>query len=148
MKKILDNSMYCGQAGLGAWCGEPKKPNFIEQWITKRKEIISNSPIHGNWCGGNWTGGHTHPYYGASSNYYKKPIDYLDNACMKHDMCFADCRNRYPCDVELRGICMNNCNSILTIESLVPNKSPIDSFTIILGMWPNANPGNNSCYCQ
>ena len=119
--------------------------------ITKRKEIISNSPIHGNWCGGNWTGGHTHPYYNVSSHYYKYPNDILDNACLHHDICFADCRKSFPCDPQSRQTCMTNCNQKLSDVSTSFNsviQQPLGSIAVRIGMIPKPTIEAKNCYCN
>ena len=60
--------------------------------------------IHGNWCGPNWTGGHcemydpAHDTTGPNGPYYNDPIDYTDETCKDHDICYYRCRRDHKCD--------------------------------------------------
>jgi hypothetical protein len=65
---------------------------------------------YGNWCGPNWTGGRKEQYDPSNVRLYKPPIDALDNACMRHDKCYYECRKKYPCDNKKRRKCMNDCD--------------------------------------
>ena len=62
---------------------------------------VQNNPInwidpkglskeHGQWCGGDWTGGKKEQYSPDhdAPGYYADPEDQLDNACKVHDKCY------------------------------------------------------------
>lgn len=62
----------------------------------------------GNWCGPDWTGGKVETY--TPGHQYKAPVDALDSCCMKHDICYYECREEYPCDYIKRDLCMTSCD--------------------------------------
>ena len=67
------------------------------------------TPIHGNWCGPDWTGGRREEYSSKrdSGNYYEKPVDPLDSACQTHDKKYEACRLATPCDNKAKERCMD-----------------------------------------
>lgn len=68
---------------------------------------------HGNWCGGNWTGGLEKPWDQLAPDEWRKvkgPIDPLDGCCVVHDKAYADCRNKYPCDQNARRECFKSAD--------------------------------------
>ena len=69
--------------------------------------------IHGNWCGPDWTGGREEEYSSKNMSLYKYPIDKLDGACKRHDICYARCRADDPCDPQARSQCFLKCDATL-----------------------------------
>ena len=69
--------------------------------------------VHGNWCGGDWTGGKKEQYTPHPPGYYKDAKDPLDSACETHDKCYYSCREEYPCDKVSRGQCFLVCDGVL-----------------------------------
>jgi RHS repeat-associated protein len=70
--------------------------------------------IYGNWCGPDWTGGRKEAYTPRPPGYYRTPINELDSACEKHDICYYQCRDDHPCDGEMRSQCFRTCDRALT----------------------------------
>jgi hypothetical protein len=62
---------------------------------------------YGNWCGPGWSGGNQNPPLG--------PVDSLDAACMRHDLCY----DRY-------GYGNDACDRHLVQSCLGLAKNPID----------------------
>jgi RHS repeat-associated protein len=104
-------------------------------------------PIFGNWCGPNWTGGQHEPYipsHGDIPGYYKPPIDYVDEVCSYHDICYANCRNSHPCNKGARRHCMRHCDHILVHQMSTNARSIFNPFGVVVGLaigldfWPPA----------
>ncbi len=74
-------------------------------------------PDHGNWCGPNWTGGQKEVYDPTHASLYKPPVDALDTACQRHDICYYERRRDFPCDQKARGECMTRCDRELSQQS-------------------------------
>jgi RHS repeat-associated protein len=106
-------------------------------------------PIYGWWCGPNWTGGHFAPYDPRKdkNGYYKPPIDAVDSVCRDHDLCYAQCRQTYPCQKGMRQDCMRNCDAQLIYDmDSAGGAGPIIGAGID---WFNEhpNPGKNDPRC-
>jgi RHS repeat-associated protein len=115
--------------------------------------------IYGNWCGPDWTGGHKESYDPGHDHlmadgkpYYKPPDDALDKACMKHDMCYYNCRADNKCDKTARKNCMVSCNRELAGAAhnsgiSGPREWAIETYMQNYGP-PDSNVGSNeSCGC-
>lgn len=109
--------------------------------------------VHGNWCGPNWTGGRVQPYVEASDGHYASSTDYTDEACKRHDQCFAMCREANPCEKNARKACMTSCNTNL-VNSQRFNSSSGTSFMTSLAIWltiqlpPDPEENSPSCTCE
>jgi len=80
---------------------------------------ISGIPIviHGYWCGPNWTGGYAKEWNQLTPSQQANalpPVDPVDAACMKHDKCYGNCRDKYPCRPDGRANCFNDCDFALS----------------------------------
>ncbi len=106
--------------------------------------------IYGNWCGPNWTGRRQEPYSPQTRAYYAPPIDGLDAACTKHDICYYKCRQAFPCDPDRRSRCFRSCDDQLSNAAYA-----------IGGFWGNVigaaidrpgkrdpEPNDPSCSCE
>lgn len=107
----------------------------------------------GNWCGPNWTGGRGETY--NPGHRYQPPVDLLDMGCMRHDKCYFQCREGYPCDKSARGECMTRCDRVLAHDALRTGLGrPIGLVPSGLGLllWMGTNiwpePGDDSPKCQ
>jgi hypothetical protein len=40
----------------------------------------------------------------------KPPEDELDSCCEVHDKCHADCRTKFPCDMDQQKRCLEGCD--------------------------------------
>ena len=69
---------------------------------------------YGNWCGPDWTGGRRDVFNRHRLGFYSPPIDGLDAACVKHDICYYKCRRAHPCNRGDRSSCFRNCDRQLT----------------------------------
>ena len=76
--------------------------------------------MHGQWCGGDWTGGNKEQYSPDHDipGYYSDPEDPLDGACKVHDKCYYKCRDKFPCDKKARGQCFLVCDGALDDAAL------------------------------
>ena len=110
--------------------------------------------IHGNWCGPDWTGGQREPFnYSSPPDHYLPPTDYTDASCMRHDKCFATCRELNPCDKKKRAVCMASCNSDLVSAQRFGSSSGT-SLVTSLAIWlaiqlpPNPEEDAANCGCE
>ena len=116
---------------------------------------LTNFKYHGNWCGPGWTGGHWESYSSQNdkNGYYKQPIDMMDKACQNHDKCYAQCRDTFPCNKQLRGQCMTQCDRDLGRASENTKISSQNSYANKFGLelWMNHNnfpdAGDNAVSC-
>jgi RHS repeat-associated protein len=69
---------------------------------------------YGNWCGPGWTGGRREVFNRHRAGFYSPPIDGLDAACVKHDICYYKCRQTHSCDPGARSDCFRGCDHHLT----------------------------------
>jgi len=71
---------------------------------------------HGEYCGPDWTGGRAESYDPKHENKYKAPIDKLDKACRRHDICYYTCRQQHGggCNVVDRKLCYRKCDDALS----------------------------------
>lgn len=137
----LDTERICGTCALGdmnclLYGGNLCFPGS-EVSIGKGK-----FPVQGNWCGPTWTGGHMQEYTPMPAGYYAAPEGTTDAACMKHDMAYYDCRQKYPCDRNARASCMTAANKILR-KAAWQNSS----YLVWAGMFFSPDPGANSTSC-
>ena len=99
----------------------------------------------GYWCGPGWTGGQWGSY--TPGHVYRAPRNGLDNACMNHDMCYYECREKFPCDSNNRQECMTNCNKILADEAVAAGHK----YSSPLWWWMKHAPAlrePNNCSCK
>ena len=116
---------------------------------------LTNFKYHGNWCGPGWTGGHWESYSSQNdkNGYYKQPIDMMDKTCQNHDKCYAQCRETFPCNKQLRGQCMAQCDRDLGRASENTKISSQNSYANKFGLelWMNHNTfpdaGDNAVSC-
>jgi RHS repeat-associated protein len=98
-------------------------PYGLQQaWNTKKpprpgKLRGGGAIIYGFWCGPDYTGGLNESYDPADEWQYQGPIDQLDMACRRHDICYYNCRQQHKCDGPGRKKCMTGCNRILGAEA-------------------------------
>lgn len=124
--------------------------NINGSWTNKIPPSWQSFPddfiVHGFWCGPGWTGGQRGAYSPANGNKYKPPIDNLDSACITHDICYASCRAKYPCDPDARSQCFEQCDKTLASQTGVG----FDDLQIWLTMsrLTKRDPGPNRDYCQ
>ncbi len=106
------------------------------------------SPIYGNWCGPNWTGGWEEEYSPAHDGVYLPPINNVDYFCMQHDKCYFRCRANHPCNRGDRQNCMRVCDRDLIRDEPDTTWGNIISNGI---QWFNKNPDpgtNEHCGCK
>ena len=58
------------------------------EWTDPTGLKIGSGQVHGNWCGGDWTGGLPEEYNPADEGLHKAPTNALDTACQTHDKCY------------------------------------------------------------
>jgi RHS repeat-associated protein len=131
-------------------------------------EPISNSDnyglqkLHGNWCGPDFTGGFSKSYDKldeAEKKAVLPPVDKLDQCCQIHDVVYAACRKKFPCDADARQQCFQEADRQLAqcaVSSgkeygahflLMGNpKSRISSYMI--SSKPSAEENDASCSCK
>ena len=83
------------------------------EWTDPTGLKIGSGQVHGNWCGGDWTGGLPEEYNPADEGLHKAPTDALDTACQTHDKCYFKCREQFPCQPEFRSDCFSKCDAAL-----------------------------------
>ena len=108
---------------------------------------LTPHPIYGWWCGPDWTGGHAEQYTPHEPGYYLPPDGALDEACMRHDVCYYSCRKTYPCNPSARSTCFKMCDNMLRDEAM-----RIGGFwgRVIGGAMDRPgkrDPGPNDCGC-
>lgn len=114
--------------------GQTNNYGYVEGSPINNADPKGLSKVHGNWCGPDWTGGRVQPYVEAADGYYASSTDYTDEACKRHDKCFAMCREVNPCDKNARKACMTSCNTNL-VNAQRFNSSSGTSFMISLAIW-------------
>ena len=73
--------------------------------------------LYGSWCGPDWTGGFRKSYDKMDAierSAALPPIDNLDRCCQSHDITYADCRAKYPCDAKTRKQCFQDADRRLS----------------------------------
>jgi len=99
--------------------------------------------LYGNYCGPNWTGGFRKSYDeldSAERSAALSPIDDLDQCCQTHDITYADCRTKYPCDKKARQQCFQKADrSLSSCAAGTTGNSPRQ---LILMIGDPANGGN------
>ena len=73
--------------------------------------------LYGSWCGPDWTGGFRKSYNELDAIQRKAvlpPVDDLDQCCQSHDITYASCREKYPCDPEARKKCFKEADRNLS----------------------------------
>ena len=106
---------------------------------------------HGNWCGPDWTGGRKEEYSRKNMSLYKDPIDKLDGACKRHDICYERRRSDNPCDQNDRTQCFLKCDT--TSGGAAENERGFAAFKVEKAMkrpsWlAPVTPGRNSDQCM
>lgn len=103
---------------------------------------------HGNWCGPDWTGGQMGPYMPIGTD-YRPPVDALDAACKRHDICYYDCRNESPCEATQRGQCMTRCDRALATEARASGHGYMSPlwWWMSLNNTPDPGPDTVGCGC-
>ena len=124
--------------------------------------------LYGSWCGPDWTGGFRKTYNELDTverQVALAPIDSLDQCCQVHDVTYASCRERFPCNPKGRSQCfqeadrrLSSCSAgtsggsrqlILMIVNSAnggnPNKS-IEEF--MRDSTPGGGGNSDSCGCQ
>ena len=106
--------------------------------------------IYGKWCGPNWTGGRREIYTPHGSGYYTPPVDGLDAACTKHDICYYKCRKTYPCELGSRSLCFRTCDQQLTSTAYAVGGFWGDVIGAVIDRPGNRDPepNNPSCPCE
>jgi RHS repeat-associated protein len=104
--------------------------------------------IHGQWCGWDWTGGKKEEYSPHPPGYYKDPEDPLDEACKEHDICYYNCRKRYPCDNNARNQCF-----VLACDIVLKNKAAkiggaVGNAVSAAMDRPGDRTESNACFCK
>jgi RHS repeat-associated protein len=109
--------------------------------------LFGDFAYYGNWCGPGWTGGRIEAYDPGHESYYKTPIDQLDTACRKHDICYFHCRKTNPCDRKQRSKCMTTCDRALAMNASVNGPRSIVLYTWMgFNVFPQSG-SNKSCGC-
>lgn len=73
--------------------------------------------LYGGWCGPSWTGGYRKSYNeldDIEKAAALAPVDGLDQCCQTHDVTYASCREKYPCDSEARKKCFKEADRTLS----------------------------------
>lgn len=73
--------------------------------------------LYGSWCGPDWSGGIRKSFDELDAIERKvtlEPIDNLDRCCQTHDITYAVCREKYPCDREVRKQCFKQADRRLS----------------------------------
>lgn len=106
--------------------------------------------VYGNWCGPNWTGGRLESYNRHRAGFYSPPIDGLDAACVKHDICYFKCRQTHPCDPSARNNCFRVCDRRLTSAAYSVGGfwGNVIGFAIDFPRKHDAEENNASCSCE
>jgi RHS repeat-associated protein len=109
---------------------------------------------YGQWCGPGWTGGHWESYTPKPDGYYLPPIDQVDAACKRHDICYYECRKEHPCEKSKRAECMTRCDRHLGSEMSdlkIPYSQSYANYWATLG-WMKFNifpaPDDNPSICK
>jgi len=73
--------------------------------------------LYGSWCGPDWTGGFRQSYNEldpVERSIALSPVDELDTCCQTHDITYANCREKNPCDKKARAQCMQEADRELS----------------------------------
>jgi hypothetical protein len=118
--------------------------------------------LYGSWCGPDWTGGFSKPYDeldSAERQAALPPVDRLDSCCQTHDVTYAACRTKNPCDAAARKQCFQQADRRLSscASTSGGGQSPMillfgDPKKRILDYMqdsnPNPGPNAESCNCK
>ncbi len=122
----LDFAVYRAyDSDVGRWLSrDPLKHAEIREGVNLYAYVGNDPPngvdplglwkAYGNWCGPDWTGRRGEVFNRHRPGFYSPPIDGLDAACLKHDICYFRCRKMHPCDPSSRSQCFRNCDHQLT----------------------------------
>jgi RHS repeat-associated protein len=125
-KSNLDFAVYRAyDPDLGRWLSRDPLKEAESREGVNLYEYAGNDPwdgvdplglwkAYGNWCGPNWTGGRQEFFNRHRLGFYSPPIDGLDAACVKHDICYYKCRRTNPCNPDDRSSCFRDCDHRLT----------------------------------
>jgi RHS repeat-associated protein len=106
---------------------------------------------HGNWCGPDWTGGFTRPFSELTANErrtVKPPIDQLDGACRKHDICYSHCSFDHPCEPAARSQCFRICDYTLTASAYAVGGFWGRTIGLAIDRPGTRDPGPNGSCCS
>jgi RHS repeat-associated protein len=93
--------------------------------------------IYGSWCGPDWTGGFRKSYEelgAAEKSVALPPVDALDQCCKTHDITYANCRAKLPCDRQSRQQCFQRAD--LALSACAANAGKGQPRTLFLGKDP------------
>jgi RHS repeat-associated protein len=146
---------------IGRWLSRDPLKNAEIQSGPNLYRYVGNNPvngidplgliaIYGNWCGPDWTGGRQEQFYRHRTGFYAPPIDGLDAACVKHDICYYKCRRDYPCDPEKRSRCFKACDAQLSNAAFAIGSFSGDVIGAYMEHPGNRDPEPNdpSCPCD
>lgn len=117
---------------------------------TDPKGLFGWPNVHGQWCGPRWTGGFKKPWDQLTADERQKvkpPEDALDACCEVHDKCHADCRAKYPCDMEQQQRCLQSCDRRLYFCSRESGVGGLDGFLIEDYMRKSSPPPEKGACC-
>jgi RHS repeat-associated protein len=121
---------------------------YVRENPMNHTDPSGTTPLHGNWCGPDWTGGLKEEYNPPHAGLYKNPVDPEDEVCKHHDICYFKCRSTFPCDRGERSNCMKTCDQIFVGE--MPHTATGD--TLASGIyWHQFHPDpgtNEHCGCK
>src|SRR5947209_2516624 len=106
--------------------------------------------FYGNWCGPNWTGGRVESFFvHRRQGFCEPPVDALDAECLKHDICYYECRRDYPCDAAARSECFRACDKQLTAAAYAIGGGAAELLGFVIGRPGTREPESNnpSCSC-
>jgi RHS repeat-associated protein len=100
--------------GLG---GGPNTFAYVENNPANAIDPTGLIKLYGSWCGPNWTGGFRKSYGELDAierSVALPPFDNLDRCCQTHDIIYAKCRTKYPCDANERQRCFQEADRHLS----------------------------------
>jgi RHS repeat-associated protein len=104
---------YIQSDPIGLEGGSMSLYTYADNAPTMNADPLGLFKFHGQWCGPNWTGGFEKPWDRLTTNERQKvkpPEDALDACCEVHDKCHADCRTKFPCDMDQQKRCLESCD--------------------------------------
>jgi RHS repeat-associated protein len=92
--------------------GDANFYSYVGQNPTNYADPTGHTRYYGYWCGPDWTGGLREQYDPKHAGMYHAPKDDVDEVCMHHDICYFNCRSKFPCGPGGRSNCMTKCDQI------------------------------------